>query len=385
MLQDALVVMIGGIVGISILTLSLMLVAKPRVTCHIPLGILLIAIIVVVCPPLALSLAPSFYIPGLALSLFALMLLGPLLWIYVDALTSPSPWRISQAELLHFIPAIVSLVVVIGYLYSPLETLEATVLHHQPPDGFMLKFLAILTWLLLLFWAPQSFYYLLLCGKRLLGYRNQMKHVFANTEQRNMIWLVALIGALAVMWLLAVVGSLSSTIYNVSLIGLEVVTLMALVAVWILSLWGLNQQPAYLGHYQSEIALQKDTEIPQKKYSRSALDQESAARIADKIAGAIIRDKMYLNSDLTLTDLAEAIGVRSNQVSQVLNESMRESFFDYVNIQRIEAAKILLRQTEKTALEIAYEVGFNARSSFYKAFKRNTRSTPAEYRKSFVD
>lgn len=40
----------------------------------------------------------------------------------------------------------------------------------------------------------------------------------------------------------------------------------------------------------------------------------------------------------------------------------------------------LLLAGDKTVLDIAMEVGFNARSSFYKAFKKETGATPGEYR-----
>jgi YesN/AraC family two-component response regulator len=61
---------------------------------------------------------------------------------------------------------------------------------------------------------------------------------------------------------------------------------------------------------------------------------------------------------------------------------MGTNFFDYVNKWRIETAKPKIIANEDTVLNIALEVGFNARSSFYKVFKKETGKTPTEFRKS---
>jgi len=76
------------------------------------------------------------------------------------------------------------------------------------------------------------------------------------------------------------------------------------------------------------------------------------------------------------------LGVSANYVSQTLNQTMQTSFFEYVNNARVEAAKEKLLNNDGTVLEIAMAVGFNARSSFYKAFKASTGMTPGEYQKT---
>nr|WP_290444209.1 AraC family transcriptional regulator [Pseudoalteromonas sp. XMcav2-N] len=92
-------------------------------------------------------------------------------------------------------------------------------------------------------------------------------------------------------------------------------------------------------------------------------------------------DKLYLDAELTLQKLSDASGVSTNYLSQVLNETLKVNFFDFVNHWRIEAAKARLLAGTESVLHIALEVGFNARSSFYKAFKKETGLTPSEYRR----
>lgn len=260
------------------------------------------------------------------------------------------------------------------------------VLRGQPPPGILAGSLGVLTWLLLISWVPQSGYYLFRSGQRLLCYRKRLRDVFANTESRDMDWLVVLLCVLGVIWLLVVAATISSNVFNHPLAGHGYLTLTAFAVVWMLAVWGLQQKPGFEGHYlqtNTPDSLVERTETPTPaKYSRSALDKEHSGRIANKIEVAMASGKLYLRSDLTLGDLAQAVGVAPNYVSQTLNETVGETFFDYVNRKRVEAAQILLLESDRSALVIAHEVGFNARSTFYKAFRRLTGSSPGEYRKS---
>lgn len=200
-----------------------------------------------------------------------------------------------------------------------------------------------------------------------------------------MTWLFAFVIALAAIWLFAIAAVVSSNLFDHSIVERGGVTLMALMVAWILSVLGLSQNPGYEGHYLAEASavptVQAEMSTPEK-YSRSALDKDRSAQIAIKIEEAMVASKLYLNSDLTLGDLAQAVGVMPNYVSQTLNETMGETFFDYINRKRIETAQVLLLESDRTAHDIAYDVGFNARSSFYKAFRRVTGVTPSQYRQA---
>jgi AraC-like DNA-binding protein len=94
-------------------------------------------------------------------------------------------------------------------------------------------------------------------------------------------------------------------------------------------------------------------------------------------------EKPYLEDQLTLQKLAKGINLPEKQLSQLINQHIGKHFFDYINEFRIEEAKKLLtEQSELTVLEILYQIGFNSKSSFYTAFKKETGQTPIAYRKS---
>lgn len=96
-------------------------------------------------------------------------------------------------------------------------------------------------------------------------------------------------------------------------------------------------------------------------------------------------EKPYLDDKLTLQKLAEKIDLPEKQLSQLINQHTGKHFFDFINEFRINEAKTLLKeQSQLTVLEVLYEVGFNSKSSFYTAFKKETNLTPTDYRKSIV-
>jgi len=96
-------------------------------------------------------------------------------------------------------------------------------------------------------------------------------------------------------------------------------------------------------------------------------------------------EKPYLDDKLTLQKLAEQFNLPEKQLSILINQYTGKHFFDFINEFRINDAKTLLKeQSQLTVLEVLYEVGFNSKSSFYTAFKKETNLTPTDYRKSMV-
>ena len=117
------------------------------------------------------------------------------------------------------------------------------------------------------------------------------------------------------------------------------------------------------------------------KYHRSALDPAAAERIAGKLHLAMERDSLHADPSLTLGDLAERLGATPHKLSQVLNERLGTSFYDYVNGWRVERARALLAASpSSTILTVALECGFNSKSTFNAAFRKATGTTPSRWR-----
>lgn len=100
-----------------------------------------------------------------------------------------------------------------------------------------------------------------------------------------------------------------------------------------------------------------------------------------KLNKAMQEQYLYRQPELTLSKLAEEIGVNRTYLSQYFNQSEAGSFYSYIASYRIEEAKSLLADTDKTLSEIAQICGFASLTSFSHTFKKNAGSSPTEFRK----
>ncbi len=145
----------------------------------------------------------------------------------------------------------------------------------------------------------------------------------------------------------------------------------------------------YTNMWQRKIA-QNDTvvELPGKveKYKGARIPQNRCESIITELKQLMIEEKLYLNAGLKLTDLAKDLNCPMNEISQVLNQDLQQSFSDFVNKYRVEEVKKLMRMGEHekfTLVAIAKQCGFNSKTSFYRVFKKETGKTPADYLKEF--
>lgn len=122
-----------------------------------------------------------------------------------------------------------------------------------------------------------------------------------------------------------------------------------------------------------------------KKYEKSGLSEEEAKGIMQKMNDYMEKDKPFIESQLSLQDLSQKLGVPVHTISEVTNGLMGQNFFDYVNNYRIEEFKILALLPENKdvkILHLAFEVGFSSKTSFNIAFKKFSGETPSQFIKS---
>jgi AraC-like DNA-binding protein len=105
-------------------------------------------------------------------------------------------------------------------------------------------------------------------------------------------------------------------------------------------------------------------------------------RWKEQISSLMTVQKLYENPLLTITMVADRLDTHSKKVSQIINQGFRMNFNDYINTYRIESViqKIDAGETSsQTIMGLAYDAGFNSKSTFNRAFKRLKNMTPKEY------
>lgn len=120
---------------------------------------------------------------------------------------------------------------------------------------------------------------------------------------------------------------------------------------------------------------------PAEKYKFSSLDEDTAQAIREQLLALVEKEKIYLQRDLKLKDVADKLDTSVHYLSQVLNERIGISFPDFVNKLRIEEATRMLSAGDESKIEsLALDTGFNNKVSFNKAFKKFTGLTPSQYK-----
>ena len=151
------------------------------------------------------------------------------------------------------------------------------------------------------------------------------------------------------------------------------------------SSYGIKQPGIFNELYAEKKTITRKIELkePDIKYERSGLKEADAEKYVNKLLKHMEVRKPYLNVDLTIQDVAESLSIPRHYLTQVINEKLNKNFYQFINEYRVEEVKNLLKDKDYqkyTMTAIAFEAGFNSKSSFNNVFKEITGMTPSEFK-----
>lgn len=124
------------------------------------------------------------------------------------------------------------------------------------------------------------------------------------------------------------------------------------------------------------------TSVEKPEVSGDVNNAEEFEEYAVKITDYILKEKPHLDPNLKLSDLSKKVGIPQYIVSQVLNSVFNKNFNEFINDYRIEVFKEIVKSPKSkhlTILALAFDSGFNSKSSFNMQFKRREGLTPKAY------
>lgn len=297
-----------------------------------------------------------------------LLLLGPLLYLYVQSLTKPG-FSFQRRDWLHFLP-FASAVLAFLPVY-----LRGSAFKLQLMDSFSrLPPLQRPLWMrsYLVLRLLQISVYLVLSIAALARYRRRIKDEFSSLERINLRWLWLLVSIYALgIFLNLVFGTLD---FDDPAWIVPLYTAIEAVIPFVIGYRGLLQPAVFAAGAAGS---------PGPKYVKSALTMEQSEKGLRLLTAFMETDRLYREEDLSLRRLAEKAGLPLGHVSQIINERTGGNFYDFVNGYRVEEAKRLLRDPRRGGekiLTVAFDVGFNSKVAFNRVFKRLTGQTPSAYR-----
>lgn len=301
---------------------------------------------------------------------FSVYLAAPLLYLYVKAVIH-ADYSFHRYDLKHFIP-LALFPFFITALYASLTPEERVLgitqyglLYKTPAFQFHL-------WTRHLLYIGYGF-----ASLRLLHlYREELKQRFSNIDKIDVFWLKLLIGGFLTIWGW-VFASYLLTFFNYSawlgnIIGIAG-NIFSFVFVNTLVLYSIAK--ANRGQREA-ITTATEPEPVETKTS----DTQDACLVA-QVNQLMEQKQLYLDPELTLEQLAEAVKLSPRKISSAINRHCAQNFFDYINSFRVQAAVKILEQKGMDAnmLDVIADAGFNSKSTFYRAFKRVMAMSPSEF------
>jgi AraC-like DNA-binding protein len=312
------------------------------------------------------------------------LLIPPLHYLYSKyMIRSRHPFPFS--EWFHFLPFLIyegiQICVMIrypGHIQTRLERMASGVLSVDD---------RIYNWLILV----QAGIYLTLTLRLLHAYSGQIKTVFSTIEKIRLAWLRNITLFVCGVMLIFAVENIFF-LFGINLTHYFSLT-STLTAVYVYAI-------GYLGLLKSEVftapevadSIQTMSEIAprspgEQKYEKSGLSDDRASEIHSRLLHLMEFEAPFSDCNLTLTQLASRLLVTPHNLSEVLNSRIGQNFFDFINEYRVEKVKQDLADPKKkhfTLLAIAFDAGFNSKTTFNTIFKKQAGLTPSEFRRQFL-
>jgi AraC-like DNA-binding protein len=304
-------------------------------------------------------------------------LFGPVLLFYIRSVIIKR-FKFRFKDLFHLIPLIISLITVSDYIFH--KSLYNSFYHFYNLQTGIFK-------IGLNVWEFSSPVYLVYAIVILIKHKRNTKNYFSNIERRELNWLFLLTIGFTVFIYITYSLWIFTDFLPLSL-SLKLLTIVLTGYVLILGIYGYRQESIFL-EMASKSNEENQTDSKRKSYQKTFLDPAERELINQKLIDIMQQEKPYLESEITISDLASRLGIAVNKLSRVINEDYNHNFFDFINTYRVKEVKHLLTssKTNDSKIEsIAYDCGFNSKSSFYSIFKKHTHLTPTEFKeKSLVN
>jgi AraC-like DNA-binding protein len=320
--------------------------------------------------PLAAQIL-GFYIPLLGSAVFYL-------YIYSLAFGYQLSW---PKSFLHLVPYLFFCVLLLWLSYSNPSSIafrSGFPIFGQNVSRFLRDFLT----------APLALvpaFYTIVSIQLLAKYQKLLLQNYSFTERISLNWLKWVVISLPVFFVL--LFCLIKFGIGFGVVGIH--NLFAVVGsiqsfyVFFIGFLGLRQTTTFVNN-PTKPEFQEDI-LPKTNYKNSGLSEEMVNHRFEKLLNFMDEKKPFLEADISLNSLAQQLGWTPNQLSQIINQKTASNFFDFINGYRVEAVKEKLKDPQMaqyTIIAIAFDCGFQSKSSFNKIFKEMVGKTPLEYQKS---
>lgn len=310
---------------------------------------------------------------GLGNYLVVILLLTPSLYLYVYTLTHACK-KFQSFFLWHYLPALLAIPLLLFF--------------RQYWDIYDNSTAFIISEALIVFSVIQALVvihvvvYILLVIKNLVEYKRRIKDNFSNLEKINLHWLTILCYAFLVIIFIWIIGGYGDIAYFIAQWGEPPIVVAYIFWIFMSSVVLLI---GYNGFTKPEIFISNNFDLPSKPTAKKQYSLRQLHAIAEQLTQLMHNEKPFLNPTLKLGELAEALGTNPGILSAVINTVFEKNFNDFINEYRVDEVIIKMKNPELnnlTLLGLAFDSGFNSKSSFNSVFKKVTGKTPNTFKRA---
>lgn len=290
-------------------------------------------------------------------------LYGSLFYVYVRTLTEARAfgWR----DALHLVGFAIVLAMHAGFFLqdrTQTEALFARLIAGDPePQSPRLDFALF----------AYSLSYVIAGLVHVRRYRRNLLQRRSDADRMSLHWIDAMAVSQIVIWCIA------TTQWLVRIPWIDYPLIYGAVTAWVFVV-------GYLSLSQMAVIAEPPPEqAPDEVVDTPSSDDPRFPAVEARLSQLMAQQQLYREPALTIGQLAKRSGYPEYLVSAVINRRFEGNFWEYINRQRIEAARTCLADSgdARTILDIAYACGFTSKSTFNAAFKRQLGETPSAYRK----
>lgn len=295
----------------------------------------------------------------------SLLLFNPAFYLYSRSLVQ-ADFKLHPTQLLHLLPFV--FFEIFAYIYKEPYILFGY-FKFDTTYWFRLAF-AIAS---LVSWATYNY----TTARIIYKHRVRLVNEFSNIESNKRItWLFFVVIFYNLYCILLLVSGIFNVFMHIEYPLSPIINYSTLlVLVYVFGFYGLQQEMIF----KKDLTFSIPTDS--EKNSVFLISEEQAVTIKKHLYSYFKNNRPYLNPDLSMDMLSQALGYPKHHITEVLNKEIGKNFFQFVNEYRVEAVKEMLSTKSYFSIEaIGYECGFNSKSSFFSTFKKATGLTPLQYK-----
>ncbi|WP_373551692.1 helix-turn-helix domain-containing protein [Haliscomenobacter sp.] len=305
---------------------------------------------------------------------FNFLVLAPTLYLCVLRFVTPNRnFRIK--DLWHFSPSMLLMILNFLVWLSTPEVAQAepstTAVELEVADVIVIALIVL-----------QIVGYLFFSFRVLLRHQRNIENFTATPEEFQLKWLFYFlcgVGLMVLTWLLEVFFlPIEQTESKYSFVYF--------IAIYALGYFSLQQKEVF--PFSPEQAEEAEKILEEQDESLSSRRQRIPEDKFDQLKALLLesmeKDKPYLNPEISLAGLAKHQDLSLHELSELINLGFGENFAQFINRYRVEESKNLLiskKHSHLTMVGIAFEAGFNSKTAFNTAFKKNVGISPTEFQK----